>query len=740
MATVDRVLPWRRHAPAPAEEISPVLEAYRAKHPRAPVAQIVRAYEVAANAHGHQYRRSGEKYINHPISVAKVVADIGLDDTTVAAALLHDAVEDTEITTAEIEAQFGLEVAQIVDGVTKLERIRFDSREEQQAATMRKMLVAMAKDLRVLIIKLADRLHNLRTIAAMAPASQLRQAQETLDIYAPLAHRLGMQEIRQQLEDLSFAALHPKRYAEIDSLVAMRTPQRDHYLAEVVAEVQDRLSELKIEAEVTGRGKHLWSIYEKMVVKGREFDDIFDLVGIRVIVDSVKDCYAALGCIHGAWRPVVGRFKDYIAMPKFNLYQSLHTTVIGPGGKPLEVQIRTREMHQRAEWGVAAHWAYKEGSPTDDLAWLNRIMDWQAETNDPDQFMENLKTDLERDEVFVFTPKGRVVTLPVGSTPIDFAYAVHTEVGHACIGARVNGRLVPLDHQLASGDTCEIFTSKVDRSGPSRDWLKIVQSPRARNKIRQWFSKERREDALESGKEELIAGLRREALPVQKIMTGDALAREAKTMGYADLEALYRAIGEHQVSGRSVAQRIARGLRKGEDDEVLPTTARAHTRARRSEGSTGISVEGLDDVLVRLSRCCTPVPGDEIIGFITRGRGVSVHRADCANAVALVADQTARLLDVEWDADTHGTLYRASVEVKALDRSRLLRDVSNALSDHHVNIVASSTHTGSDRVASMRFEFELGDPSYLDAVVRQIKSIDGVYDAYRVVPGGLKPG
>jgi GTP pyrophosphokinase len=397
-------------------------------------------------------------------------------------------------------------------------------------------------------------------------------------------------------------------------------------------------------------------------------------------------------------------------------------------------------MHQRAEWGVAAHWAYKEGSPTDDLAWLNRIMDWQAETNDPDQFMENLKTDLERDEVFVFTPKGRVVTLPVGSTPIDFAYAVHTEVGHACIGARVNGRLVPLDHQLASGDTCEIFTSKVDRSGPSRDWLKIVQSPRARNKIRQWFSKERREDALESGKEELIAGLRREALPVQKIMTGDALAREAKTMGYADLEALYRAIGEHQVSGRSVAQRIARGLRKGEDDEVLPTTARAHTRARRSEGSTGISVEGLDDVLVRLSRCCTPVPGDEIIGFITRGRGVSVHRADCANAVALVADQTARLLDVEWDADTHGTLYRASVEVKALDRSRLLRDVSNALSDHHVNIVASSTHTGSDRVASMRFEFELGDPSYLDAVVRQIKSIDGVYDAYRVVPGGLKPG
>ncbi|HEX6785965.1 MAG TPA: RelA/SpoT family protein, partial [Acidimicrobiales bacterium] len=439
MATVDRVLPWRRHAPIPADEIAPVVDAYRQRHPKAPIGTIVRAYEVAAEAHEHQYRKSGEKYINHPISVAKVVADIGLDDTTVAAALLHDAVEDTEITTAEIEERFGAEIAQIVDGVTKLERIRFDSREEQQAATMRKMLVAMAKDLRVLIIKLADRLHNLRTIAAMAPEQQVRQAQETLDIYAPLAHRLGMQEIKQQLEDLSFAALHPKRYAEIDSLVALRTPEQDHYVAEVVAEVQGRLAELKIDAEVTGRGKHLWSIYEKMVLRGKEFDDIFDLVGIRVVVDSVKDCYAALGCIHGAWKPVVGRFKDYIAMPKFNLYQSLHTTVIGPGGRPLEVQIRTGEMHHRAEWGVAAHWAYKEGSPSDELAWLNRIMDWQADTNDPDQFMENLKTDLEHDEVFVFTPKGRVITLPVGSTPIDFAYAVHTEVGHACIGARVNG-------------------------------------------------------------------------------------------------------------------------------------------------------------------------------------------------------------------------------------------------------------------------------------------------------------
>ncbi len=735
MATVDRVLPWRRHAPIPSEEIAPVVDAFKQRHPKAPIGTIVRAYEVAAEAHGHQYRKSGEKYINHPLSVAKVVADIGLDDTTVAAALLHDAVEDTEITTAEIEQQFGSEVAQIVDGVTKLERIRFDSREEQQAATMRKMLVAMAKDLRVLIIKLADRLHNLRTIAAMEPEKQVRQAQETLDIYAPLAHRLGMQEIKQQLEDLSFAALHPKRYAEIDSLVALRTPEQDHYVAEVVAEVRGRLAELKIDAEVTGRGKHLWSIYEKMVLRGKEFDDIFDLVGIRVIVESVKDCYAALGCIHGSWKPVLGRFKDYIAMPKFNLYQSLHTTVIGPGGKPLEVQIRTQEMHHRAEMGVAAHWAYKEGSPSDDLAWLNRIMDWQADTNDPDQFMENLKTDLEHDEVFVFTPKGRVITLPVGSTPIDFAYAVHTEVGHACIGARVNGRLVPLDHTMQSGDTCEIFTSKVDRAGPSRDWLKIVQSPRARNKIRQWFSKERREDALEAGREELTAALRREGLPVQKILAGDSVSREAQHLNYADVDAMLRAVGEHQVSGKSIAQRISRALRKGEDDEVLPSSVRAPSRMRKGGGNVGIHVEGLDDLLVRLSRCCTPVPGDEIMGFVTRGRGVSVHRADCANAVALMADQSARLIEVEWDGDTNGALFRASVEVKALDRSRLLRDVSNALSEQHVNIVACSTHTGSDRVARMRFEFEMADPGHLDAVLRTIKNIDAVYDAYRIVPG-----
>ena len=737
MGTVDRVLPWRRHheAATPAE-LTPLLAAYRSRHPKAPVAMISRAYQVAAEAHRTQLRSSGESYINHPLAVARIVADIGLDEISVAAALLHDAVEDTEITVDDVRSGFGDEVAVIVDGVTKLERIRFDSREAQQAATMRKMLVAMARDLRVLVIKLADRLHNMRTIAAMPTEKQRRIAQETLDIYAPLAHRLGMQELKQQLEDLAFASLHSKRFAELDHLVSSRSPEREVYLAGAVAEVRARLAELGIPAEVTGRGKHLWSLYEKMVVKGREFDDIFDLVAIRVIVDSMKDCYAALGCIHGRWRPVVGRFKDYIAMPKFNLYQSLHTTVIGPAGKPIEVQIRTREMHQRAEWGVAAHWAYKDGSPSADIDWLNRIIDWQAEVSDPAQFMQSLKTDLEQDEVFVFTPKGRVVTLPVGSCPVDFAYAVHTEVGHACIGAKVNGRLVSLDQHLSSGDSCEIFTSKVETAGPSQDWLGFVTSPRARNKIRQWFSRERRLDMIESGREALAEELRREGLPVHRMWASEQLKAVIAEHSYVDLDALLAAVGEHHVSARSVAQRVARGFRGGEDEEQLPATVLRPRRNRSKSDKIGVHVEGLDDVLVRLANCCTPMPGDEIIGFVTRGRGVSVHRADCANAVTLMSDHATRLIEVDWDGERSGAGFRAGVEVVALDRSRLLRDVANALADHHVNIVACDTTTGNDRVAKMRFEFELADPGHLTAVLRTIKQIDGVYDAYRLVPGG----
>ncbi len=735
MATGDRVLPWRRHSTAPVEELSPLLAVYRSRHPKAPVAMINKAYLTARRAHQHQVRGSGESYINHPIAVARIVADLGLDETSLAAALLHDAVEDTEITLAEVEKEFGPEVASIVDGVTKLERLQFDSKEAQQAATMRKMLVAMARDLRVLVIKLADRLHNMRTLAGMPIEKQQRIAHETLDIYAPLAHRLGMQELKQQLEDLSFAALYPKRFAELDHLVGTRTPERDVYLAKVVGEVQGRLVELNIDAEVTGRGKHLWSIYEKMVQKGREFDEIFDLVAVRIIVDSVKDCYGALGCIHGRWKPVVGRFKDYIAMPKFNLYQSLHTTVIGPEGKPLEVQIRTREMHNRAEWGVAAHYAYKDGAQAGDIDWLNRIIDWQAEVSDPQQFMEGLKADLVQDELFVFTPKGKVIALPLNSTPVDFAYAVHTEVGHSCIGSKVNGRLVTLNYTLRSGDTCEVFTAKSDDAGPSRDWLNFVASPRARNKIRQWFSRERRDEMIEQGREELVSELRREGLPVHGIWDSHAVLAEIEQGGHVDLDSLFAAIGENHVGARGVAQRLSRSMRQGDKGESVAEEFRIDRPRRDTSTGPAIHVEGLDDVLVRLSSCCTPVPGDEIMGFVTKGRGVSVHRVDCANAAALAQDHSSRVIDVDWSRAHAGSTFRASVEVVALDRSRLLRDVANALSDHHVNIVACSTQTGSDRVAKMRFEFELGDPNHLDAVLRTMKNIDAVYDAYRVLPG-----
>ena len=731
MATVTRLLPWRRQQSSPDDEMAPVLQSFRRRHPKASTALMSKAFETARAAHSQQTRKSGEGYINHPLAVAKIVADIGLDETTVIAALLHDAVEDTDITVADVERDFGPEVAAIVDGVTKLDRIRFDSKEEQQAATMRKMLVAMAKDLRVLIIKLADRLHNMRTIAAMPLEKQQRIASETLDIYAPLAHRLGMQGLKQQLEDLAFASMYPKRYAELDHLVSGRSPERDVYLAKAMADVRAKLTDLNIDSDVTGRGKHLWSIYEKMIQKGKEFDEIFDIVAIRVVVDSVKDCYAALGCIHGTWKPIVGRFKDYVAMPKFNLYQSLHTTVIGPGGKPLEIQIRTREMHQRAEWGVAAHWAYKDDNEIPDIDWLNRIIDWQSDIADPAQFMESLKTDLDQDEIFVFTPKGRVIALPLGSCPVDFAYSVHTAIGNACIGARVNGRLVPLTHQLKSGDTCEIFTSKVESASPSREWLEFIASPKARNKVKQWFSREKREDLVEAGREDLSKELRRVRLPVNRVMESSHLTAEMESLNYLDLETLLAAIGEGHVEAAHFAQRIAARFEDSDSEERLPASVLRPDDLRRRGNNVGIHVDGFDDVLVRLSKCCTPVPGDEIMGFITRGRGVSVHRSDCANAGTFADDQSSRLVDVEWDGSATGTVFRASVEVVALDRSRLLRDVANELSEQHVNIVACSTHTGGDRIAKMRFEFELADPGHLEAVLRTIKKIDGVYDAYR---------
>ena len=740
MATGSRVLPWRRQQSTTAHELAPLLAAYKRRHPKGAITDINRAYDMSREAHRHQTRTTGEAYITHPVAVASVVADIGLDEASIVAALLHDAVEDTELTLADISQVFGDEVAGIVDGVTKLDRLQFDSQEAQQAATMRKMLVAMARDLRVLIIKLADRLHNMRTLASSSPDKQQRVAQETLDIYAPLAHRLGMQEIKQQLEDLSFAALYPKRYAEVEHLVSTRAPERNVYLARVLGQVDKMLGSVKIKAELTSRGKHLWSIYEKMVQKGREFDDIFDLMAIRIVVDDVRDCYGALGVIHGHWKPVVGRFKDYIAMPKFNLYQSLHTTVIGPDGKTIEVQIRSRDMHQRAEWGVASHWAYKDAATPQEVEWLNRIIDWQGEVSDPRQFLEGLKTDLEQDELFVFTPKGRVVSLPLNSTPVDFAYAVHTEIGHSCVGARVNGRLVALDFRLSSGDTCEVLTSKAEGTGPSQGWLEFAASTKAKNKIKQWWTREHLEDMVDEGHDEFVEELRRVGLSMRRVEASPELAREMTSLGYADLNGLLAAIGQKKVAARTLVARLRDALKSQDSSGEVDALPAMRTRSSTTKNKNAVYVEGLDDVLVRLSKCCTPVPGDDIMGFITRGRGVTVHRVDCANAMSLMTEQSARVIDVDWAGRSADDTFVAAVEVVALDRTRLLRDVANALSDQRVNIVSCTTQTGSDRVARMKFEFEFSDPNHLQSMLRMIKNIDGVYDVYRLLPGTADQG
>ncbi|MEV6008469.1 bifunctional (p)ppGpp synthetase/guanosine-3',5'-bis(diphosphate) 3'-pyrophosphohydrolase [Streptomyces sp. NPDC051976] len=736
--------------------LEPLLRVVRGNDPKgdsAQLRQIERAYQVAERWHRGQKRKSGDPYITHPLAVTTILAELGMDPATLMAGLLHDTVEDTEYGLDTLRRDFGDQVALLVDGVTKLDKVKFG--EAAQAETVRKMVVAMAKDPRVLVIKLADRLHNMRTMRYLKREKQEKKARETLEIYAPLAHRLGMNTIKWELEDLAFAILYPKMYDEIVRLVAERAPKRDEYLAVVTDQVQQDLRAARIKATVTGRPKHYYSVYQKMIVRGRDFAEIYDLVGIRVLVDTVRDCYAALGTIHARWNPVPGRFKDYIAMPKFNMYQSLHTTVIGPSGKPVELQIRTFDMHRRAEYGIAAHWKYKQeavagaskvrtDSPrsdkkddaVNDMAWLRQLLDWQKETEDPGEFLESLRFDLSQSEVFVFTPKGDVIALPAGATPVDFAYAVHTEVGHRTIGARVNGRLVPLESTLDNGDLVEVFTSKAAGAGPSRDWLGFVKSPRARNKIRAWFSKERREEAVEQGKEAIARAMRKQNLPIQRVLTGDSLVTLAHEMRYPDISALYAAIGEGHITAQSVVQKLvdALGGEEGATEDIAEITTPTQGRSkRRANADPGVVVKGTSDVWVKLSRCCTPVPGDPIIGFVTRGNGVSVHRADCVNVDSL-SQQPERMIEVEW-APTQSSVFLVAIQVEALDRSRLLSDVTRVLSDQHVNILSAAVQTSRDRVATSRFTFEMGDPKHLGHVLKAVRGVEGVYDVYRVTSG-----
>jgi len=722
----------------PRDAFDSLLRTVKDYNAKADLKAIERAYRFAAEAHEGQKRLSGDDFISHPLSVARILADLGLDTTTLVVALLHDTVEDTDVTLEQLEESFGSEVARLVDGLTKLERLTFRSREHEQAENVRKMIVAMAGDIRVLLIKLADRLHNMRTLAPLPADKRRRISTETLEIYAPLAHRLGVQEIKWELEDLAFKTLHPGPYREIANLVEKRRGDRQEHIEAVLTAARTRIKEAGIRAEVEGRPKHLYSIYEKMVLGGKEFNEIYDLIGVRILVDSVRDCYGALGAVHSLWKPVPGRFKDYVAMPKSNMYQSLHTTVLGPQGRPLEVQIRTREMHRTAQFGIAAHWRYKEGrdgkksKEAADLAWLGQMLEWLKDMADPREFMEGLKIDLYGGQVFVFTPKGDVVNLHAGATPVDFAYAIHTEVGHRTIGAKVGGKLVPLDYELRTGDTVDILTSKAQGEGPSQDWLKFVVTPRARNKIRQWFSRERREDALEEGRDALQRLMRKQNVPFKRLATEDALEQLAVEMKFPNLESLYVAVGEGHVSPQSVVARLTRMVAGTPQHDVTQVPLARPVRVGQPDVTSGVVVPGSDDVWVRLARCCTPVPGDEIMGFVTRGQGVSVHRTDCPNAKSL-GKEPERLIDVSWRAGKP-TSFVVSVQVEALDRTRLLSDVATVLSDHHVNIISATSSLGRDRITTLRFTFELADITHLSGLLTAVKKVENVYDAYRVVP------
>ena len=731
-------LGFLRRTKAPTGELDGVLEAFRRMYPKSKTTLIERAYEVAKRQHEGQRRLSGDPYVTHPVAVALIVAELGLPENVIAAALLHDTVEDTGFTVDQLRIEFGDEIAMIVDGVTKFDKLAYG--DAAQAETVRKMVIAMAKDIRVLLLKLADRLHNARTWEHVAPETARRKAQETLEIYAPLAHRMGLNTMKWELEDLSFSTLYPKIYREIVDVVAERAPEREKYLAVVRGEVEAALNEMKIKATISGRPKHYYSVYQKMIVRGRDLSDIYDLVGIRILVESVRDCYAVLGALHARYQPIPGRFKDYIATPKFNLYRSLHTTVIGPTGKPVELQIRTYDMHRMAEYGLAAHWRYKQSdkgpkAPADGMAemgWLRQIADWQQETADPSDFLDALRGEIGPAEVYAFTPGGKLLALPEGSTTVDFAYAVHTEVGHRTVGAKINGRLVPLDSRVANGDTVEILTSSSESAAPKRDWLEFVASTRARNKIRHWFTRERREESIETGRDMLARAMRRQHLPMQRLMTRQSLLVLCRESHYEDVEALYAAIGEHREQASDVVARIVQAIggAAGAEEDIAEITRPGVRRPRTVQGDPGITVHGLTDVVVKLAKCCTPVPGDAIQGFVTRGSGVSVHRTDCDN-LAVLREQPERLVDVEWTGKADAT-FLVQIEVEALDRARLLSDITQILSDNHVNILTANVSTTKDRVAMSSFTFEMADPSHLGAVLTAVRKVDGVYDVRRL--------
>lgn len=739
-----------------SDPLKPILEMCSFHHPDEDMGVLRLAYQRAVKQHSTQRRKSGEPYIIHPLAVSQILADLGMGPIVVAAGLLHDTVEDTDYSLDECRTEFGDTITGLVDGVTKLSKMEYG--DSAQAETIRKMVVAMSRDVRVLVVKLADRVHNARTWRYVKPSSAQKKARETLDVYAPLANRLGMNAIKTELEELSFKVLYPKIYNEIVVLVSRRAGQRDVYLKQILAEINEDLDDQQIHAFVSGRPKDYFSIYQKMIVRGHDFSNIYDLVGVRIIVDTIQDCYAALGAVHARWNPVPGRFKDYIAMPKLNMYQSLHTTVVGPGGKPVEIQIRTWDMHRRAEFGIAAHWKYKENgqagralsapdladrnrensdnqelSEADNLKWIQQLADWTSETPDSNEFLGSLKEDLGSAEVYVFTPKGKIVSLPAHATPVDFAYAVHTEVGHRTMGARVNGRLVPLDTQLENGDTVEVLTSKSDTAGPSRDWLSFVKSPKARNKIRQWFSKERRTEAIEEGKDELTRAMRKRNLPISALLTNEALVGIADDLSLNSTEAVFAAIGDGQISTQNVIAHLVKDAGSDEVNEEVEQEAlplRQVARNKSLTNSLGVSVKGVGDVWVKLARCCTPVPGDSIVGFITRNQGVSVHRTDCQNMLDLQKHQPERVIEVQWTS-TKG-LFMVKIQVEALDRPHLLSDVTRVLSDHGVNIISGSISTGSDRVATSQFSFEMADPQHLSRLLAAVRKIDGVFDVYRI--------